>query len=64
MKITNNYGKEKKLRVIKGHPLWSQLDEMELGEEIQDDVWNVVKIPGGFIVKRLNWGAVFVPENK
>ena len=51
-----------KLKVVNTHPLWSQLSEMTLGDEIQDDVWNIVKIPGGFIVKRLNWGAVFVPE--
>jgi len=50
------------LKVVASHPLWSKLDEMELGEEIKDDVWNVVKIPGGFIVKRLNWGSIFVPE--
>lgn len=46
------------------HPFWSQLPNMELGEEITDDVWTVVKVPGGYIAKRLNWGAVFVPENK
>ena len=51
-----------KLKVVNTHPLWSQLSEMTLGDEIQDDVWNIVKIPGGFIVKRLNWGTVFVPE--
>ena len=56
--------KQRNLKVIKGHPLWSLLPEMELGEEIQDDVWNVVKVPGGFIVKRLTWGSVFVPETK
>ena len=44
------------------HPLWSQLATMEIGDEITDDVWTVVKVPGGFITKRLNWGAVFVPE--
>lgn len=54
----------KNLKVIANHPLWSKLSEMELGEEIQDDVWNVVKIPGGFLVKRLNWGAVYVPETQ
>jgi len=47
---------------ITNHPLWSQLSTMQLGDEIQDDVWNVVKVPGGYIVKRMNAGMVFVPE--
>jgi hypothetical protein len=38
------------------------MEGMELGEEIRDDVWNIVKVPGGYIVKRLNMGTVFVPE--
>ena len=47
---------------IRSHPIWSQLEDMKLGEEIQEDVWNIVKIPGGFIVSRLNYNSVFVPE--
>ena len=48
---------------VTDHSIWSNLDPMEIGEEFSDDVWTIVKIPGGYIVKRLNWGAVFVPEN-
>jgi hypothetical protein len=44
------------------HPIFSEMSAMELGEEIKDDVWNIVKVPGGYIVKRLNMGTVFVPE--
>jgi hypothetical protein len=47
---------------INEHPIWGQLDEMKIGDEIIDDVWNIVRIPGGYIVKRLNMGMVFVPE--
>lgn len=47
---------------VKSHPLWSQLSGMEIGEEFKDDVWTIVKVPGGYIVNRLNWGTVFVPE--
>ena len=49
---------------IKKHPIFSEWDDMELGEEIIDDVWNVVKVPGGYIVKRLNMDTVFVPQTK
>lgn len=45
------------------HPIFSEMDDMELGEEIKDDVWNIVKVPAGWIVKRLNMGTVFVPQN-
>ena len=44
------------------HPIFSEMKDLALGEEIQDDVWNIVKVPGGYIVKRLNMGTVFVPE--
>lgn len=44
------------------HPIFEDMSDMELGEEIKDDVWSIVKVPGGFIVKRLNMGTVFVPE--
>jgi len=47
---------------IKTHSIFSEWNSMELGDEIIDDVWNVVKVPGGFIVKRLNMDTVFVPE--
>ena len=44
------------------HPVFEEMEGMELGEEIKDDVWTIVKVPGGWIVKRLNFGAVFVPQ--
>lgn len=44
------------------HPVFSEMEDMELGEEIKDDVWTIIKVPGGWIVKRLNFGAVFVPQ--
>ena len=44
------------------HPIFSEMEDMEVGEEIKDDVWNIVKVPGGYIIKRLNMGTVFVPE--
>ena len=47
---------------IYDHPIWGNLDPMEMGEEFSDDVWTVVKVPGGYIAKRLNWAPVFVPE--
>ena len=47
---------------IKNHPVFSEWTDMELGDEITDDIWNVVRVPGGFIVKRLNMDTVFVPE--
>lgn len=47
---------------VKNHPIWSQLSDMEIGDEFKDDVWNIVRVPGGYIVKRLNMGTVFVPE--
>ena len=47
---------------VKDHPIFSQMDGMDLGEEIKDDVWNIVKVPQGWIVKRLNFGTVFIPE--
>ena len=47
---------------LTNHEIWAQLADMEIGDEFQDDVWNIVKVPGGYIVKRLNMGMVFVPE--
>ena len=47
---------------IKNHPVFSQWEDMTIGEEITDDVWNIVRVPGGYIVKRLNMDTVFVPE--
>jgi len=44
------------------HPIFSEMEDMEVGEEIKDDVWNIVGVPNGYIVKRLNMGTVFVPE--
>lgn len=44
------------------HPIFEEMGDMELGEELKDDVWNIVRVPGGYIVKRLNMGTVFVPE--
>jgi len=44
------------------HPIFSEMSRMALGEEIQDDIWNIVRVPGGYIVKRVNMGMVFVPQ--
>ena len=49
-------------KLIKNHPIFSEWEDMVLGDEIIDDVWNVVRVPGGYIVKRLNMDTVFVPE--
>ena len=46
----------------KDHLIWGQLAGMELGEEFQDDVWTIVKVPQGYIVNRLNWSTVFIPK--
>ena len=47
---------------ILDHSIWSELAGMEIGEEFKDDVWTIVRVPGGYIVNRLNWSTVFVPE--
>ena len=47
---------------IKNHPIFSDWDDMVIGDEVADDVWDIVRVPGGFIVKRLNMDTVFVPE--
>jgi len=47
---------------VADHPIFSQLATMELGEEIVDGIWDIVKVPNGWIVKRLNMDTVFVPE--
>ena len=47
---------------IRSHSIWDNLSGMENGEEFTDDVWTIVKVPGGYIVKKLTWGPVFVPE--
>ena len=47
---------------VKDHSIFSEWDDMAIGEEIIDDVWNVVRVSGGYIVKRLNMDTVFVPE--
>jgi hypothetical protein len=44
------------------HPIFSEMGQMALGEEIQDDIWNIVRVPGGYIVKRVNMGMVFIPQ--
>jgi len=44
------------------HEIFYQMDSMEIGEEIIDDVWTIIKIPNGWIIKRLNFGTVFVPQ--
>lgn len=46
------------------HPVFEAIDEMEIGEEIKDDVWVIVRIHNGWIVKRIETGGgtVFVPE--
>jgi hypothetical protein len=46
------------------HPIFSEMDSMEIGEEIKDDVWNIVRVPGGYIVKRLSMGTVFIPKHQ
>lgn len=47
---------------VNDHPIFSQMDGLEIGEEIIDDVWNIVRVPNGWIVKRLNMDTVFIPE--
>lgn len=47
---------------VDAHPIFSQLATMELGEEIVDGVWDIVRVPNGWMVKRLNMDTVFVPE--
>jgi len=44
------------------HEVFDYMTDLEIGEEIKDDVWTIIKIPGGWIVRRLNFGTVFVPE--
>lgn len=49
-------------QLVRNHPIFSEWADMQLGDEIIDDIWNVVRVPGGYIVKRLNMDTVFVPE--
>jgi len=44
------------------HPIFEQISTLVLGEEIHDDVWTIIKVHNGWIVKRVNFGVVFVPE--
>ena len=60
-KIKNIMAKHEKH--VADHPIFSQLATMALGEEIVDGVWDIVRVPNGWIVKRLNMDTVFVPEN-
>lgn len=46
------------------HPIFASVEmtNMVVGEEIQDDEWSIIKVPNGWIVKRLKFQTVFIPE--
>jgi len=33
------------------HPTFNDMGVMEIGEEIQDDVWNIVRVPGDLLLR-------------
>jgi hypothetical protein len=43
------------------HPVFSELEGMEIGEEVKDDIWRIIRVPNGWIVKGLNFGTAFIP---
>jgi hypothetical protein len=64
--IKNRYHKKIENRVSKinaadYHPVFENISDMEVGEEIRDDIWIIIRIPQGWIVKGANIGTVFVP---
>jgi hypothetical protein len=54
---------KRKIVVSDFHSVFTQIDLMEIGEELKDDKWTVIRVPNGWLVKGLNFGCAFIPKN-
>ncbi len=46
------------------HEAFLTMDDLEIGEEFRDDIWTIIRIPYGWIIKGINIGSIFVPHAK
>lgn len=61
-KFENKLKNRKTLESANFHEVFNSMSTLEVGEELKDDIWTIIKTLFGWIVKGINIGVVFIPN--